>query len=160
MRCHCQMRLPGGVQDRLLTLAAGCAILPSSMKDLEPSVTFHNDRRGLGRYGENLAAQHLAAAGYAILARNWRTAGGEIDLVVQDGETLVVVEVRTRRGRALGTPEESITPAKRSRLIDLGQAYVQATDWAGPWRIDVVAVEMDRRGRLLRVDHYENAVTG
>jgi putative endonuclease len=60
----------------------------------------------------------------------------------------------------LGTPEESITPAKQARLIELGEAYVQASGWAGDWRIDVVAVEMDRRGRLLRVDHYENAVTG
>ena len=123
-------------------------------------MTLRDDRRGLGRRGEQLAAEHLAARGCAILERNWRTTGGEIDLVIQDGNTLAVVEVRTRRGRTLGTPEESITPAKQARLIALSQAYIQATDWPGPWRIDVVAVEMDRRGRLLRVDHYENAVTG
>ena len=123
-------------------------------------MTLRNDRRGLGRRGEALAAEHLAQRGCTILDRNWRTTGGEIDLVIQDGETLAFVEVRTRRGRALGTPEESITPAKQARLIELAQAYVQAVDWAGPWRIDVVAIEMDRRGRLLRVDHYENAVTG
>jgi putative endonuclease len=123
-------------------------------------VTHYDDRRGLGRWGEDLAAQHLAAAGHTILERNWRTREGEIDLVIQDGETLAIVEVRTRRGRALGTPEESITAAKQARLIALAEAYVQAKDWPGLWRIDVVAIEMDRRGRLLRVDHYENAVTG
>jgi putative endonuclease len=119
-----------------------------------------DDRGGLGRHGEELAARHLAAKGYEIVARNWRCETGEIDLVARDSADLAFVEVRTRRGRALGSPEESITAAKRARLIDLAEAYVQAESWAGGWRIDVVAVEMDRRGRLLRVDLYENAVTG
>jgi putative endonuclease len=119
-----------------------------------------DDRRGLGRRGEELAAQHLAAKGYRIVARNWRCEHGELDLVVRDGECLAFVEVRTRRGRALGTPEESITPAKQARLAALAEAYVSDNQWPGEWRIDVVAVEMDRRGRLLSVDHYENVVTG
>jgi putative endonuclease len=123
-------------------------------------VSLHDDRRGLGRRGEELAAQHLAARGYEIVARNWRCAYGELDLVVRDGDCLACVEVRARRGRALGTPEESITPAKQARLAQLAEAYVCDNDWQGDWRIDVVAVEMDRRGRLLRIDHYENAVTG
>lgn len=117
-------------------------------------------RRGLGRRGEELAARHLAAKGYEILIRNWRCETGELDLVVKDGECLALVEVRTRRGRALGSPEESITPAKQARLAALAEAYVQATEWPGDYRIDIVAVEMDLGGRLLRVDHYENAVTG
>jgi putative endonuclease len=119
-----------------------------------------DDRRGLGRHGEELAAQHLAAKGYEIVSRNWRCAAGELDLVARDGDGLAFIEVRTRRGRALGTPEESITPAKQARLIDLAEAYVQEHDWAGAYRIDVVAIELDRQGRLLRLDHYENAVTG
>ena len=123
-------------------------------------MTIHDDRRGLGRRGEELAARHLAARGYDIVARNWRCEAGELDLVARDSAGLVFVEVRTRRGGALGTPEESITPAKQARLISLAEAYVQVHDWPGDWRIDVVAVEMDRRGRLLRVEQYENAVTG
>ncbi|HFD39637.1 MAG TPA: YraN family protein [Anaerolineae bacterium] len=119
-----------------------------------------DDRRGLGRHGEDLAARYLTAQSYTILTRNWRCAHGELDLVARDGDCLVLVEVRTRRGRALGTPEESITPAKQARLVDLAWAYVQEQDWVGEWRIDVVAIEMDRRGRLLRMEHYENAVTG
>jgi len=117
-------------------------------------------RRGLGALGEELAARRLAAAGYEIVTRNWRCQAGELDLVARQGECLVLVEVRTRRGKALGPPEESITPAKQARLVTLAEAYVQAVDWPGDWRIDVVAVELDRGGRLLRVDHYENAVTG
>jgi len=117
-------------------------------------------RRGLGALGEELAARRLAAAGYKIVARNWRCQAGELDLVAQQGDCLVLVEVRTRRGKVLGPPEESITAAKQARLVTLAETYVQAVDWPGDWRIDVVAVELDRDGRLLRVDHYENAVTG
>jgi putative endonuclease len=95
-----------------------------------------------------------------MLARNWRCEVGEVDLVVQDGECLALVEVRTRRGRSMGSPEESITASKQARLIALGEAYVQAHEWEGHWRIDVVAVEMEPDGRLLRLDHYENAITG
>jgi putative endonuclease len=123
-------------------------------------LTTHDDRKGLGRRGEELAACYLADKGYKILARNWRCEVGELDLVASDADCLAFVEVRTRRGRALGSPEESITAAKQARLATLAEAYVQANDCAGDWRIDVVAVEMDGRGRLLRVDHYENAVTG
>jgi putative endonuclease len=117
-------------------------------------------RRGLGALGEELAARRLSAAGYEIVTRNWRCQAGELDLVARQGECLVLVEVRTRRGKALGPPEESITAAKQARLITLAEAYVQAAEWPGDWRIDVVAVELDQVGRLLRVDHYENAVTG
>jgi putative endonuclease len=119
-----------------------------------------DDRQGLGAWGENLAARHLAGKGYEIVARNWRCETGELDLVARDGEDLAFVEVRTRRGQALGSPEESVTPAKQARLINLAETYVQVEDWQGGWRIDVVAVVLDQRGRLLRVDHYENAITG
>ena len=119
-----------------------------------------DDRRGLGRRGEQLAAAHLEAKGFGIVARNWRCETGELDLVALDGECLVMVEVRTRRGRSMGSPEESITAAKQERLALLGLAYVQESEWVGDWRIDVVAIEMDRRGRVLRMAHYENAVTG
>jgi putative endonuclease len=119
-----------------------------------------DDRRGLGQHGEDLAARHLAAKGLEIVARNWRCETGELDLVAKDGICLAFVEVRTRRGRMLGTPEESITPAKQARLVNLAEAYVQAHDWEGDYRIDIIAVELDRRGRFLRLDHYENAVTG
>ncbi len=119
-----------------------------------------NDRQRLGRLGEDLAARHLAARGYEIVARNWRCETGELDLVTRDGDCLAFVEVRTRRGQSAGSPEESITAAKQARLIALADAYVQAHDWYGDWRLDVIAIEMDRSGKLLRIDHYENAITG
>lgn len=123
-------------------------------------MTARDYRQELGRRGEDLAARLLAEKGYQVLDRNWRCEVGELDLVAQEDDCLAFVEVRTRRGRTMGSPEESITVAKQARLIDLADAYVQAHDWPGHWRIDVVAVEIDAGGRLLRVEHYENAVTG
>ncbi|MFQ5343243.1 MAG: YraN family protein [Anaerolineae bacterium] len=118
-------------------------------------------RKSLGARGEQLAAQHLEAQGFTILDRNWRCAAGELDIIAWEGETLAFVEVRTRRGSAGPTPEQSITPAKQAKLIQLAQTYLQEhhlTD--AQWRIDFVAVEMDGRGVLRRVELIRNAVTG
>jgi len=118
-------------------------------------------RQRLGQWGERIAALHLEAHGYAILARNWRCSAGEIDLVARDQETLVFVEVKTRRGRDYGAPEEALTPRKAEKLMQLGQQYVYDHDLGDvDWRIDLIAVELDERGRMLRCEHIPNAVFG
>jgi putative endonuclease len=118
-----------------------------------------DSRQRLGQAGEQMAADLLASKGYQIVARNWRSGrSGEIDLVAQDGPCLVIVEVRTRRGTAFGSAEESVTPAKQARLAALAEAYCDAASWQGPQRIDVVAVSLSADGRLLEVKHIENAV--
>ena len=110
-----------------------------------------NERQALGAQGEALAAAHLQAQGCVVRATRWRPAGqglqGDIDLVVQDGPTLVFVEVRTRRGAA-GRAEESVTPTKQRRLLALALAYLQAHDLpdATDWRVDVVAIQMRAAG--------------
>lgn len=126
-------------------------------------------RKQLGRAGEAMAERTLQAAGLTILARNWRCAEGELDIVAQERapdfarggelcEWLVLVEVRTRRGTAYGTALESITPRKAARLRRVSQRYVQTVGWSGPWRIDVVGVQMDGHGRLLGIEHVRHAV--
>ncbi len=118
-------------------------------------------RLNLGRLGEQLAAEKLQASGYAMVARNYRCPAGEIDLIARQQDDWVFVEVRTRRGRAFGTPEESITLRKRAHLIAAAQNYLQANALDNvAWRIDFVAVELTPRGQLLRVTHLENAVYG
>ncbi|MBP7692026.1 MAG: YraN family protein [Anaerolineales bacterium] len=115
----------------------------------------------LGRAGEALAAEKLTTLGYTIVARNFRCAAGEVDLITRLGPLWVFVEVRTRRGRAAGTPEESLTPRKRRHLVAAAQTYLQANDLRDvPWRIDLVAIEFTPQGALLRVDVVANAVTG
>lgn len=115
-------------------------------------------RKGLGQLGERLAAEALTQAGLAIIARNWRCELGEIDLVAREDETLVLVEVKTRRGREAGTPEQAVDAVKQRKLCALAQAYIDDAEWDGDARIDVVGVELDRAGHLLRLSHWRNAV--
>jgi putative endonuclease len=118
-----------------------------------------DERQKLGRWGEQLAAQRLEALGYVILDRNWRCRRGEIDLVARDEDVLVFVEVKTRRGRDYGSPEESITRSKAKRLLELGQRYMLESDIEDvDWRVDLVAVEINQQGELLRFEHIPNVI--
>lgn len=112
-------------------------------------------RRKLGQWGEEQAARYLEGRGCRVVATNWRCTAGEVDLVVQDGEWLAFVEVRTRRGRAYGTPEESITAAKLARMAAVAESYVYEEGWAGDWRLDVVAVRV-RSGQAPGIEWYKS----
>ncbi len=120
------------------------------------------DRRSLGDFGERVAAAHLEAQGYAIRRRNFRTREGEIDIVAEKEGCLVFVEVRTRRGQVMGTAAESVTPRKQRRLLALAEAYMQAVEGPLPsrQRIDIITVTLAADGRVLAVDHIEDAVHG
>lgn len=116
-------------------------------------------RAALGNAGERLAAGWLEARGFRVLARNWRCAYGELDIVAEEAGELVFVEVKTRRGTAYGLPEEAITASKRVHLIEAAQCYLaEAQRETQPYRIDVVAVQLNGQGRLLAVRHYRSAV--
>ncbi len=118
-------------------------------------------RQGLGRLGEALVAERLLAEGYEIAARNWRCAYGELDIIAKRDGVWVFVEVRTRRGRAFGTPEESLTAAKRHHLGAAAQQFLTDNDALDAiWRVDLAAVELSPSGALLRIDMIEHAVTG
>lgn len=117
-----------------------------------------DNRRILGEWGESVAANYLQNRGYKILERNWRCARGEIDLIVNAGDVLAFVEVKTRKSRAMGTPEEGLTAKKSLKLIELAQTYMLEKNIDVDWRIDMVAVECDADGTLIRCDHLENIV--
>ncbi|MEB3223185.1 MAG: YraN family protein [Candidatus Sericytochromatia bacterium] len=97
-------------------------------------------RRTCGLRGEGLAYGFLTARGLTVRARNWRTARGELDLVCLAGDTLVFVEVKTRRTLACGTAAEAVDRRKRHRLAQLAEAYMARHPHAGPCRFDVVSV--------------------
>jgi putative endonuclease len=103
----------------------------------------------LGQLGEDLAAAHYRAAGYAVLAWNWRCAEGEIDLVCARGDTLVVCEVKARRRGLHGHPVEAVTLAKQRRLRRLAASWLrgQTARWAVV-RFDVVSV-LDRAAEVV-----------
>lgn len=118
-------------------------------------------RQGLGKTGEELARRRLVAEGRAVLAVNCRTRSGEIDLVTEKDGVVAFVEVRAKRGTAFGSPEESLTRRKLVRMVRCAHEFLAERGWQyRRWRIDVVAVEMDRAGRLRRVEVIENAVEG
>ena len=116
-------------------------------------------RSKLGGLGERLARQHLAKLGCRILATNYRSQWGEVDVVAQHRDTILFVEVKTRRSSSYGVPEEAITSAKAERLIATAETYLDEHDLSdNHWRIDLISVELDRAGRVLPLRHMENAV--
>jgi putative endonuclease len=95
----------------------------------------------LGQSGEDLACAALERRGYAILERRYRTKIGEIDIIARDGEALVFVEVKARRGGRLGSPAEAVTASKRRRLALMASDYLaRRRPIAKKCRFDVVAV--------------------
>lgn len=118
-------------------------------------------RRRLGLWGENKAAEFLKNSGYSILERNFHCSLGEIDLIATKDGVWIFIEVKTRSNTDYGLPEESITQAKASRLMELARHYLYEHGIENvDWRVDIVAVELDSRKRLQRVEHLENAISG
>lgn len=116
-------------------------------------------RRETGALGERIACDFLGENGYEILENNYRCPEGEIDIIAKQEDTLVFVEVRTKKSRLFGSPEESITPVKREKLRTLAQYYRQEHENLPlNWRIDVVAIEMEKSCKVTRIEIIENAV--
>lgn len=107
-------------------------------------------RQRSGDHAEDLALAHLQQHGLLLLERNFRCKGGEIDLVMQDGASLVFVEVRARASASHGGALASITPAKQRRLIVAAQHFLQRYDQTPACRFDVIAIE---KGRLEWLRH-------
>ena len=105
----------------------------------------------LGRRGERAAERYLRRNGYRIVARNFRAAGAEIDLVAIDGETLVFVEVKTRSSRAAGAPEEAVDERKQKQMRRAAEAFARRyrADEI-EMRFDIIAV--DASGKRLEIE--------
>jgi putative endonuclease len=113
-------------------------------------------RLPLGRRGERAAEKYLRRSGYRIVARNFRAAGAEIDVVAMDGATLVFVEVKTRRSRAAGAPEEAVDERKQTRMRRAAEVFAQRYRSQDLYmRFDVIAV--DASGERLKVELLRNA---
>ena len=123
--------------------------------DATPGVERARRRAESGASAEALAARYLEAQGLAIVARNVRCRHGEIDLVARDGGTLVFVEVRLRRSSAFGGAAESITAAKRARLVAAARYYLLRLPATPPCRFDAVLLDgLD----AARVDWRRNVI--
>ncbi len=122
-------------------------------------------RRSLGALGERIACRHLRARGYDIVDRNFRTRHGELDVVAALPRCLVFCEVKTRLVQRLGgdfPPLSAVGPRKQRKLRAmarewLGSDAVRTARRPGEIRFDAIGVTLDREGRLLRLEHIEDA---
>lgn len=100
-----------------------------------------------GRWGEDVAAEHLTGMGMEIIDRNWRCRHGEIDIVARDGQDIVICEVKTRGSQRFGTPLSAVTSTKVRRLRILASRWLAAHEArARKVRLDVVGIVIDGDG--------------
>ena len=124
-----------------------------------------DSRRTLGELGERMAAQHLARAGYEILGTNFRTRFGELDLIAADAQHLVFCEVKTRIAgtrRGPAGPFDAIGPRKRAQVRAMAREWLTSPEAATrprrpQLRFDAIGVLISRGGRLVSLEHMENA---
>jgi putative endonuclease len=114
----------------------------------------HNQR--IGKWGEQVAVEHLVSRGCEVVGRNVRTPYGEIDIVARQGDITLFVEVKTRTSNKMGLPEESITARKREHMIACAEHYA-AEHEIDHWQIDVISVE-GKPGTEPVITYFENAI--
>jgi len=111
----------------------------------------------LATAGERLAARALARSGYRMVARNYTCSAGEIDLIALDGDTIVFVEVKTRRSDEAAFPEANVTWHKKRQLVRVARYFLHAKAAEDrPSRFDVVSVVIGDQGEP-QVEHFVNA---
>jgi putative endonuclease len=102
------------------------------------------ERLDLGKWGEDLALKKVKKLGYQCIARNYRCPQGEVDLIARDGDTLVFVEIKTRRGRSLEYAKEAVNQRKRRQLSKVALAYMKSKGFADVRaRFDVVVINLN-----------------
>lgn len=113
----------------------------------------------MGKQGEKIARTYLEARGYAFVAANWYCASGELDLVMIDGEELVFVEVKARRGEGSGRAEEAVSSAKAGKMLASAAWFVadHPEYHDRTWRCDLVALTF-RNSRSPEIRHHVNAI--
>lgn len=112
--------------------------------------------KSLGPLGEELASDHLVKKGYRLIERNFKIKIGEIDIIAEDGQTLVFVEVKTRLNKEFGQPFEAVNLFKQKKIRCIAEAYLQRKPLNGrEARFDVISIllEPDKT----RIEHIENA---
>jgi putative endonuclease len=115
-------------------------------------VAAHNE---LGKWGEEQAAVYLEEKGYIILDRDWKSGHHDLDIVAKDGSTLVIVEVKTRRNRLFGDPEEAIDYKKRKSLQSAINHYVKSHRTVQDVRFDIISI-VGMIGSQPEIDHIKD----
>lgn len=117
-----------------------------------------NTKKQFGGQGEQIAQNYLREQGYTILTTNWHCRYGEIDIIAQQGATLVFVEVRTRHAANTESAFESVTPIKQKRMAAAAQAYLEVQQLNDPlWRVDIIAIALPRIGTPV-IEHLQDGL--
>lgn len=119
-------------------------------------------RRARGRVGEEIARRYLAQQEYSILATNYRSRYGEIDIIVQRGGIVAFVEVKARRDRQYGEPFEAVGPRKQGQIRRMAEMWLAVNDSEPSladceFRFDVVSILLDGKGEAAELLHIEDA---
>ena len=117
------------------------------------------DRKLIGRWGEEKAAEYLQKKGCRILAQGYRCRFGEIDLIASRGKFLIFVEVKTRKDARFALAREAVTPAKQRRIAATARFWLAETRSELQPRFDVIEVYYGEDFRDPRIEHLENAFT-
>lgn len=111
----------------------------------------------LGKWGENLAESFLEEEGYQVIYRNYFTEYGEIDIIASKNDHLHFVEVKTRRTKQFGHPEEAVTQQKLAHMIDSARAFLQShQEFDGDWQVDVIAIQISGKNDSLDIRLFPN----
>ncbi len=134
--------------------AGNCAWMERSVGGTVPSKT-----QSVGHEAETMAADFLQDQGYRIINRNWRCRWGELDLIAQEGETLVFIEVKARSSHDFGSPEESLTRTKQRKLLKAAWQYLQSANMLeSEWRFDLIAIDLNSDREASGIHHYRHAI--
>jgi len=113
----------------------------------------HND---LGRQGEQLAKQHLEAAGYEIMDENWCHGKAEVDIIAYHNKTIIFVEVKARSGVGFGQPEDFVDKRKQKLLAKAADEYIYMMNHQGEARFDIISILFNKNGGFT-LKHFEDA---
>ena len=112
----------------------------------------HNE---LGKWGEDIAASFLEKKGYKILLRDWKSGHHDLDIIAQDEDTIVIIEVKTRRNRLFGDPEEAVDYRKRLSLQTAINHFVKSHHINAPIRFDIISI-VGTIGSTTEIDHIKD----
>ena len=113
------------------------------------------EKKRIGNKGEDLAVNYLFANGYDVIHRNYRVGRSEIDIIAQINNTVVFIEVKTRKDHSHGYPEEFVSEAQQQRIIEAAEEYLESKSWNDDVRFDIISVLSN--GEKTTLDHFEDA---
>ncbi len=126
------------------------------MKAFQNFLKGSKETKDLGSKGEDIATSYLKKKGYRIIARNYKTSSGEIDIIAEDRETIVFIEVKTRADYSFGYPYEAVHYKKRQKLKNLALLYMKKIGREVPVRFDVLSIMQNHKGRF-EIEHITDA---